>query len=98
MYIVSYHFIPPHLLGHGEFETLRTLGISTMHLSTAGGIAWHALDSLAVSFLFFNPWGKCFFMLGWKLIGPQLQTHILEGERNLVDQWREARESSNKFW
>ncbi|CAA3009803.1 metal tolerance C1 isoform X2 [Olea europaea subsp. europaea] len=32
---------------HGEFETLRTLGISTMHLSTAGGIAWHALDTLA---------------------------------------------------
>lgn len=36
--------------GHGKFETLGALGISTMLLATAGGIAWHALDILAVSF------------------------------------------------
>lgn len=32
--------------GHGKFETLGALGISSMLLATAGGIAWHALDLL----------------------------------------------------
>ncbi|CAA2987678.1 metal tolerance 2 isoform X1 [Olea europaea subsp. europaea] len=36
-----------HPYGHGKFETLGALGISTMLLATAGGIAWHALDILA---------------------------------------------------
>ncbi|GER24749.1 cation efflux family protein [Striga asiatica] len=35
-----------HPYGHGKFETLGALGISTMLLATAGGIAWHALDVL----------------------------------------------------
>ncbi|KAF3436408.1 hypothetical protein FNV43_RR23500 [Rhamnella rubrinervis] len=35
-----------HPYGHGKFETLGALGISTMLLATAGGIAWHALDLL----------------------------------------------------
>lgn len=39
-----------HLLGHGKFETLGALGISSMLLITAGGIAWHALDILVVHF------------------------------------------------
>lgn len=36
------------LSGHGKFETLGALGISSMLLVTAGGIAWHALDLLLV--------------------------------------------------
>lgn len=45
--LVSLSFIifPP---GHGKFETLGALGISTMLLATAGGIAWHTLDLLLV--------------------------------------------------
>ncbi|KAJ0979761.1 hypothetical protein J5N97_015235 [Dioscorea zingiberensis] len=35
-----------HPYGHGKFETLGTLGISSMLLVTAGGIAWHAVDIL----------------------------------------------------
>ncbi|XP_022899096.1 metal tolerance protein C1 isoform X2 [Olea europaea var. sylvestris] len=35
------------MIRHGKFETLGALGISTMLLATAGGIAWHALDILA---------------------------------------------------
>ncbi|KAG6703867.1 hypothetical protein I3842_07G106200 [Carya illinoinensis] len=35
-----------HPYGHGKFETLGALGISSMLLVTAGGIAWHALDLL----------------------------------------------------
>lgn len=42
---LSFIIIPP---GHGKFETLGALGISTMLLATAGGIAWHALDLLLV--------------------------------------------------
>lgn len=37
--------------GHGKFETLGALGISSMLLATAGGIAWHALDLLLVQLL-----------------------------------------------
>ncbi|CAH8353245.1 unnamed protein product [Eruca vesicaria subsp. sativa] len=32
--------------GHGKFETLGALGISTMLLATGCGIAWHAFDLL----------------------------------------------------
>lgn len=39
-----------HLSGHGKFETLGALGISSVLLLTAGGIAWHALDVLVVYF------------------------------------------------
>ncbi|KAG6486335.1 hypothetical protein ZIOFF_054905 [Zingiber officinale] len=35
-----------HPYGHGKFETLGALGISSMLLVTAGGIAWHSLDVL----------------------------------------------------
>ncbi|KAF9621013.1 hypothetical protein IFM89_015835 [Coptis chinensis] len=35
-----------HPYGHGKFETLGALGISSMLLVTAGGIAWHAMDIL----------------------------------------------------
>ncbi|XP_038988700.1 metal tolerance protein 2 [Phoenix dactylifera] len=35
-----------HPYGHGKFETLAALGISSMLLATAGGIAWHAVDVL----------------------------------------------------
>uniref|UniRef100_A0A9I9DB58 Cation efflux protein transmembrane domain-containing protein n=1 Tax=Cucumis melo TaxID=3656 RepID=A0A9I9DB58_CUCME len=35
-----------HPYGHGKFETLGALGISTMLLATAGGIAWHASELL----------------------------------------------------
>ncbi|XP_015892006.3 metal tolerance protein 2 [Ziziphus jujuba] len=35
-----------HPYGHGKFETLGALGISSMLLVTAGGIAWHAIDLL----------------------------------------------------
>ncbi|KAA0068032.1 metal tolerance protein C1 [Cucumis melo var. makuwa] len=35
-----------HPYGHGKFETLGALGISTMLLATAGGIAWHASEIL----------------------------------------------------
>ncbi|KAJ4753550.1 Cation-efflux pump FieF [Rhynchospora pubera] len=34
------------LKGHGKFESLGTLAISSMLLVTAGGIAWHAVDVL----------------------------------------------------
>lgn len=37
--------------GHGKFETLGALGISSMLLATAGSIAWHALDLLLVQLL-----------------------------------------------
>lgn len=36
------------LPGHGKFESLGALGISSMLLVTAGGIAWHAFDVLQV--------------------------------------------------
>ncbi|KAL1542660.1 Metal tolerance protein C1 [Salvia divinorum] len=36
-----------HPYGHGKFETLGALGISSVLLLTAGGIAWHAIDVLA---------------------------------------------------
>ncbi|KAG6575848.1 Metal tolerance protein C1, partial [Cucurbita argyrosperma subsp. sororia] len=35
-----------HPYGHGKFETLGALGISSMLLATAGGIAWHASELL----------------------------------------------------
>ncbi|KAJ0239967.1 Metal tolerance protein C1 [Hirschfeldia incana] len=35
-----------HPYGHGKFETLGALGISTMLLATGCGIAWHAADLL----------------------------------------------------
>ncbi|KAJ3683743.1 hypothetical protein LUZ60_013970 [Juncus effusus] len=35
-----------HPYGHGKFESLGALGISSMLLVTAGGIAWHAIDVL----------------------------------------------------
>ncbi|KAJ1699418.1 hypothetical protein LUZ63_007930 [Rhynchospora breviuscula] len=35
-----------HPYGHGKFESLGTLAISSMLLVTAGGIAWHAVDVL----------------------------------------------------
>ncbi|KAF9624996.1 hypothetical protein IFM89_016928 [Coptis chinensis] len=35
-----------HPYGHGKFETLGALGISSMLLVTTGGIAWHAMDTL----------------------------------------------------
>ncbi|KAG8063385.1 hypothetical protein GUJ93_ZPchr0003g17574 [Zizania palustris] len=35
-----------HPYGHGKFESLGALGISSMLLITAGGIAWHAFDVL----------------------------------------------------
>ncbi|BAS84167.1 metal tolerance protein 2 isoform X1 [Oryza sativa Japonica Group] len=35
-----------HPYGHGKFESLGALGISSMLLVTAGGIAWHAFDVL----------------------------------------------------
>ncbi|CAN1354412.1 Metal tolerance protein C1 [Linum perenne] len=35
-------FVP----GHGKFESLGALGISSILLVTAGGIAWHAVDVL----------------------------------------------------
>ncbi|OAY71121.1 Metal tolerance protein C1 [Ananas comosus] len=35
-----------HPYGHGKFESLGALGISSMLLVTAGGIAWHAVDVL----------------------------------------------------
>ncbi|KAI3829596.1 hypothetical protein L1987_03722 [Smallanthus sonchifolius] len=35
-----------HPYGHGKFETLGALGISSVLLLSAGGIAWHALDVL----------------------------------------------------
>uniref|UniRef100_A0A2N9E149 Uncharacterized protein n=1 Tax=Fagus sylvatica TaxID=28930 RepID=A0A2N9E149_FAGSY len=35
-----------HPYGHGKFETLGSLGISSMLLLTAGGIAWHASEIL----------------------------------------------------
>ncbi|XP_072975912.1 metal tolerance protein 2 [Typha angustifolia] len=35
-----------HPYGHGKFESLGTLGISSMLFVTAGGIAWHAIDIL----------------------------------------------------
>ncbi|KAJ7235000.1 hypothetical protein O6H91_Y449500 [Diphasiastrum complanatum] len=35
-----------HPYGHGKFETLGALGISSMLLVTGGGIAWHALEVL----------------------------------------------------
>ncbi|KAF3322829.1 metal tolerance protein 2 [Carex littledalei] len=35
-----------HPYGHGKFESLGTLAISSMLLVTAGGIAWHAIDVL----------------------------------------------------
>ncbi|KAG1371222.1 Metal tolerance protein 2 [Cocos nucifera] len=34
------------IVRHGKFETLGALGISSMLLATAGGIAWHAVDLL----------------------------------------------------
>ncbi|CAI0446061.1 unnamed protein product [Linum tenue] len=37
-----------HPYGHGKFESLGALGISSMLLVTAGGIAWHAFDVLHV--------------------------------------------------
>ncbi|KAH7291820.1 hypothetical protein KP509_29G036800 [Ceratopteris richardii] len=35
-----------HPYGHGKFETLGALGISSMLLLTGGGIAWHAVEVL----------------------------------------------------
>ncbi|KAL6902081.1 hypothetical protein ACP4OV_004957 [Aristida adscensionis] len=35
-----------HPYGHGKFESLGALGISSMLLVTAGGIAWHAFEVL----------------------------------------------------
>ncbi|CAN0898998.1 Metal tolerance protein C1 [Linum grandiflorum] len=35
-----------HPYGHGKFESLGALGISSMLLVTSGGIAWHAVDVL----------------------------------------------------
>lgn len=35
-----------HPYGHGKFETLGALGISSMLLLTGGGIAWHAFEAL----------------------------------------------------
>eukprot|EP00250_Pteridium_aquilinum_P015161 c22420_g1_i2 orf=614-2557(-) len=35
-----------HPYGHGKFETLGALGISSMLLLTGGGIAWHAFEVL----------------------------------------------------
>ncbi|XP_071720156.1 metal tolerance protein 2 isoform X2 [Rutidosis leptorrhynchoides] len=35
-----------HPYGHGKFETLGALGISSVLILTAGGIAWHAVDVL----------------------------------------------------
>ncbi|CAN1855871.1 Metal tolerance protein C1 [Linum perenne] len=37
-----------HPYGHGKFESLGALGISSILLVTAGGIAWHAVDVLLV--------------------------------------------------
>lgn len=36
------------LTGHGKFESLGALGISSVLLATGGVIAWHAFDILAV--------------------------------------------------
>jgi divalent metal cation (Fe/Co/Zn/Cd) transporter len=38
----------PFVLGHGKFESLGALGISSMLLVTSGGIAWHAFEVLQV--------------------------------------------------
>ncbi|KAF9603128.1 hypothetical protein IFM89_033964 [Coptis chinensis] len=43
-----------HPYGHGKFETLGALGISSMLLVTAGGIAWHAMD-ISLGLLASNP-------------------------------------------
>lgn len=67
LFIIS----PP---GHGKFETLGALGISSMLLVTAGGIAWHAIDLLLVylqllSTSIFHKFNVCqFFCLVAKLI------------------------------
>ncbi|KAF9622211.1 hypothetical protein IFM89_030069 [Coptis chinensis] len=37
-----------HPYGHGKFDTLGALGISSMLLLTVGGIVWHAMDILLV--------------------------------------------------
>ncbi|WVZ56903.1 hypothetical protein U9M48_007369 [Paspalum notatum var. saurae] len=37
-----------HPYGHGKFESLGALGISSMLLVTSGGIAWHAFEVLQV--------------------------------------------------
>jgi hypothetical protein len=42
--LIIIFFIP----GHGKFESLGALGISSMLLVTAGGIAWHSFEVLQV--------------------------------------------------
>lgn len=37
-----------YLSGHGKFESLGALGISSVLLGTAGVIGWHAFDILVV--------------------------------------------------
>lgn len=53
--------------GHGKFETLGTLGISSMLLVTAGGIAWHAVDIL-------QAWTSFDCLLSWYFGLTQLWT------------------------
>jgi hypothetical protein len=40
--------------GHGKFESLGALGISSMLLVTAGGIAWHSFEVLQVYYFPFT--------------------------------------------
>lgn len=41
-----------YLSGHGKFESLGALGISSVLLGTAGLIAWHAFDILVVGLFY----------------------------------------------
>ncbi|ONL97994.1 Metal tolerance protein C1 [Zea mays] len=47
----------PFVQGHGKFESLGALGISSMLLVTSGGIAWHAFEVLQVYYFSLTRFG-----------------------------------------
>ncbi|XP_057782377.1 metal tolerance protein C1 isoform X2 [Salvia miltiorrhiza] len=68
-----------HPYGHGKFETLGALGISSVLLLTAGGIAWHAIDVLAVV------WSAAPEIINQSLAHNHAHGHQLGGHQHGID-------------
>lgn len=66
------------LPGHGKFETLGAFGISCMLLTTAGGIAWHAISVLQVFSFSFAVFLQTCPVLKLIIIVYQTSLHLLK--------------------